>query len=72
LLSDWLKKSHANFSTTEKEIAPCTRYVSRAWSKLQVTASNSHWFIALFAPVVIGRDDYFGIAFFDSHLQTPL
>ena len=36
---------------------------------VQVIARNSDWFMALFAPVVIGRNNYFGIAF-DSHLKT--
>ena len=44
-----------------KPIAPCTRDFSRALNKLQVIAMNSHWFIALFAAVVIGRRNSFGI-----------
>ena len=44
-------------------MAPCTSYFSRALSKLQVIAWNSDWFIALFAPVVIGRGYYLGIGF---------
>ena len=39
------------------------RDFSRPLSKLQVIARNSDWFIALFAPNVIGRSDYFGIGF---------
>ena len=46
-----------------KPIAASTRDFSRALSKLQVIARNSDWFIALFAPVVIGRSNNFGIAF---------
>ena len=34
-----------------------------AFSKFHVTARNSNWFIALFAPVVIGQSNYFGIGF---------
>ena len=40
---------------------------SRPLSKLQVIARNSDWFIAMFAPVVIGRSNYF-----DSHFKTSL
>ena len=43
---------------------------SRAMSKLQVIATNSDWFIALFAPVVIGRSNYSDVGFSDSHLKT--
>ena len=55
-----------------KPMAPFTRDFSNALSKLQVIARNSDWFIAMFAPVVIGRSNYFGIGFFDSHLKTAL
>ena len=47
-----------------KPMGPCTRDFSRALRKLsQVAVRNSDWFIALFAPVVIGRSYYFGIAY---------
>ena len=46
-----------------KQIAPCTRDFCRVSSKLQVIARNSDWFIALFAPVVIGPTNYFGSDF---------
>jgi len=46
-----------------KPIAPCTRDFSRSWGKLQETTGNFDWFIALFAPVVIGRSNSFGIGF---------
>ena len=60
----WLAwKSHASFSTKTKPIAPCTRDFSRALSKLQVISWNSDWFIAPFAPVVIGRNNYLGTGF---------
>ena len=32
-------------------------------SKLHVIGRSSDWFIALFALVVIGRSDYFGVGF---------
>mgnify|MGYP006862608481 CR=1 FL=1 len=46
-----------------KPLAPCMRDYSRALIKLQVIAKDSDWFIALFAPVVIGQCNYFGIRF---------
>ena len=39
------------------------RHFSRALSKLQVIARNCDWFIALPAPVVIGRSNCFGFGF---------
>ena len=44
-----------------KPIAASTRDFSRALGKLH--ARNCDWFIALFAPVVIGRSNNFGVAF---------
>ena len=41
-------------------------------SKLNLIAENSDWFIALFAPVVIGQSDYFWYWIFDSHMKTAL
>ena len=35
----------------------------KALRKLQIIARNSDWFTPLFAPVVIGWKNYFGIAF---------
>ena len=49
----------------QKLIAPYTRELFRALSQLQVIATNSDWFISLFAPVVIGGSNYF----VDSHLK---
>jgi len=46
-----------------KPNATCTRDLSRPLSKSQVIASISDWFIALFAPVVIGRSNYFATGF---------
>ena len=40
-----------------KPIAPCTRDLSRASSELHVIARNCDWFLALSAPVVIGRSN---------------
>ena len=36
---------------------------SRAWRRLHVFASNSDWFITLFASVVIGQSNYSGFGF---------
>ena len=61
-----LKDSRQFFNQWEakpKPIAPCTRDFSRASSELQVIARNCDWFIALFAPVVIGRSNCFGFGF---------
>ena len=55
-----------------KPITPCASDFSRPLSKLQEIARNSDWFIALFAPVVIGWRNYFWYWFFDSHLKTVL
>ena len=46
------------------------RDFSRSLSKLHGIATNSDWFIALFAPAVIGRSNYFGILFYDIQLKT--
>ena len=70
-VSDWLQNLAPIFSSNEKRlIAPCTRNFSRPLTrsysrllKLQVIAWSSDWFIALFAFVVIGRRNYFGIGF---------
>ena len=69
-LSDWLKRlARASFSTNEnqnkkqKAIAPCMRDFSRASSELQVIAKNCDLFIALPAPVVIGRNNCLGFSF---------
>ena len=61
-----LKDSRQFFNQWEakpKPIAPCTRDFYRASSELQVFARNCDWFIALFAPVVIGRSNCFGFGF---------
>ena len=46
-----------------KPIAPCTHDFSCSLGKLQVIARNSDWFIALFAPIVIGWSDNFGVVY---------
>ena len=63
-----LKISRPLFNQTEekpKPIAPwpCARDFSRALSKLRGIARNSDWFFAVFALVVLGRSNYFGIGF---------
>ena len=69
-----LKDSRQFFNQWEskpKPIASCPRDFSRASSELQVIARNCDWFIALSAPVVIGRRNCFGFGF-SSHLKTAL
>ena len=39
------------------------RDFSRALSKFEIIARNCDWFIALFAPVVIGWSNCFGFGF---------
>ena len=67
-LSDWLKRLAPVFQpmrskTQTKPITPCMRDFSRALSELQVIARNCDRFIALSAPVVIGRSNCFGFGF---------
>ena len=59
-----LKISRQFFNQWEakpKPIVPCARDFSHALGnyKLQVIARNSAWLLGLFAPVVIGRNNYF-------------
>ena len=64
-LGDWLKVSRQfsnQWETEPKPSAPCTRSFSRALSKLQVIARDSDWFNVRFAPVAIGRSNYFGFS----------
>ena len=61
-----LKISRQFFNQCEakpKPFAHCARDFFRAFSKFQVIARSSDWFIALFAPVVIGGSNYFGTGF---------
>ena len=56
-LSDWLKNLALDFQPTRsknKTNRNCTRDFSLALSKLQVTARNSDWFIALSAMNLLG------------------
>ena len=65
-LRDWLKRLAPVFQpmrSKTKPIAPCTRDFSRALNKLQIIARNCHWFIVLFVPVVIDRNNCFGFGF---------
>ena len=66
-LSDWLKRLAPVFqpirSKAKTNRTICTRHFSRALSELQVIARNCDWFIALFAPIVIGRSNCFGFGF---------
>ena len=58
--SDWLK-THASFSTNEKQNQNQLHHVHVIFPRY--FARNCDWFIALFAPVVIGRDNSFGFGF---------
>jgi len=74
-LSDWLKRLAPVFQPMRSKIKTNrTMYAwfSRVSSELQVVAKNCDWFIALHAPLVIGRSNCFGFWFFDSHLKTAL
>ena len=60
-LSDWLKRLAPVFQPMRsKTKINRTMY---AWSELQVIPWNCDWFIALSAPVVIGRINCFGFGF---------
>ena len=65
-VSDWLKNVHPVFQPMRSKVKTnrilYARF-SRALNKLHVIARNSDWFITLFAPVVIGRSNYFAIGF---------
>ena len=63
MLSDWLK-TLPGFQPMRSKAK-----TNALWAiQLQVIARNSDWFITLFAPVVIGRSNYF----FDSHLKKVM
>ena len=61
-LSDWLKRLAPVFQPMRSK-TKTNRTMSRALSELKVIARNCHWFIALFAPVMIGRSNCFGFGF---------
>ena len=73
-----IESNFANAIATLKKLAPIlqptrsktktyhslyARFFPRAFSKLLVIARNSDWFVALLAPVVIGRSSYCGFGF---------
>ena len=62
---DWLKSFLPVFQPIRSKelMAPYTNNLFHISSKLQVVARNFDWFIVLFAPVVIGQSNYFGIGF---------
>ena len=58
------RQTHFNqWESKPKPIAPSTRDFSRASSELHVIARNCDWFIALPAPVVLGRSNCLGFGF---------
>ena len=74
LLIGWKISRHFfnQWDAKSKRITHCTCDFSLALRKLHVIAKNSDWFMGLFAPVVIGRNNYFYHLFFISHLKTAL
>ena len=67
MLSDWLK-TLPGFQPMRSK-AKTNRTLYALWAiQLQVIARNFDWFLALFAPVVIGRSNYFC----DSHLKKVM
>ena len=60
---DSVARVFSQLDVKPKPIAPRARDFSRALSNLQLIARNCDWFIALFAPVVIGRSNNFGFGF---------
>ena len=65
-LGDWLANLPPLFQpkrTKTNRTLYAQFFFSRVLSKLQVISWNSDWVIALFALVVIGRSNYFGIEF---------
>ena len=67
--SDWCKRLPPIFQPMRTKSKPCTRDFCRTLSELLAIARNCDRFIALFAPVEIGRSSCFGFGFFDSHLK---
>lgn len=65
--SAWLKNLMLLLLTTEKQnqtnnLLHLVRMTfCHALSNLQVTVRNSDWCIMMFAPIVIGQSNYFGI-----------
>ena len=55
-------KTSRQFITNEP-ITTSPRDFSRDFSKLHAIATNLDWLVALFAPAVIGRSNYFGTYF---------
>ena len=60
-LSGWLKNLAAVFQPMRRKNQSD---FSRALSKFLIISTNYDWFIALFAPVVIGRGNNFSIDLF--------
>ena len=63
-----LKVSHqvfSQFGAKLKLLAPHAQFFSRFEQVASNSARNSDWFIALFAPIVIGRSNNFDIEDYD-------
>ena len=63
--SDWFKNLVPVYQPMKRKSKTNRDFhdFSRALSKLHENATNLDWFIAMFAPAVIGRSNYFGISF---------
>ena len=63
-LSDWLKRLAPVFQPMKSKTKTSrTTYARFFPSELQIIARNCGWFIVLFVPVVIGRNNCFGFGF---------
>ena len=75
MVCDWLTKLaplSQPMRCKTKTNRPRSHEFSRAWRLLHVFALNSDWFIALFAPVVIGQGNYFGFGSHDYDVREHL
>ena len=61
-LSDWLKRHAPVFRPMRTNRTTYARF-SHALSEGHIIARNCDWFIVLFVPVVIGRNNCFGFGF---------
>ena len=75
-LYDWFKKNSRNqlnqSDSTPNAIATWSYAFSRAWRRLRVFASSSHWLVLLLSFVVIGHCKMLWVCFYDTQLKTAL
>ena len=72
MLCDWLKNLAPLFQPLRRKTKTNRTLYARFFPCFDEIAWNPDWFIALFAPVVIGRNNYFVIGQFDIHLKSAL